>query len=279
MHRDGKWAREILSLQEPDGKWGSFHSLSSSRKSMTTEQALRRLERLGFTIEDECIQKAILYMTDCLEGRNHIPDPREKLHDWDIFTSLMLSAWIRRFTPDCPAANRTAADWTQVISHAFASGEYSHDRYLSAYREIFSMKPSGGRLVDFVSFYPLSLMKGCLPPETEDALVRYVLNHEPGIYYIYEKKLSLLPAVFESREASRYLAAAELLAEYPGGHRRLFFLSDWLNAHRSESGWDMGPAANDKVYLPLSDSWRSEKIRRADCTERISALLMKIAAR
>lgn len=51
--------------------------------SLTTEQALRRLERLGYTIEDECIQRAVDYMDNCLMGRDKIPDRREKLHDWD----------------------------------------------------------------------------------------------------------------------------------------------------------------------------------------------------
>lgn len=56
MHKDGKWAKMILALQEPDGKWGCFHSLSRFYGAdITTEQALRRLERLGFTQEDACI--------------------------------------------------------------------------------------------------------------------------------------------------------------------------------------------------------------------------------
>lgn len=42
--RDGKWAREIIALQE-DGLWGNFHTLSAPQRgaSITTEQALRRL--------------------------------------------------------------------------------------------------------------------------------------------------------------------------------------------------------------------------------------------
>ena len=63
MHKDTKWAKQIIAMQEEDGKWGSFHTLSvSSGRPITTEQALRRLERLGYTIEDVCIQKAVSYM-------------------------------------------------------------------------------------------------------------------------------------------------------------------------------------------------------------------------
>lgn len=78
MHKDGKWAKQIIALQESDGKWGCFHSLSQFYDaSITTEQALRRLQYLGFTMEDECIQKAVSYMSDCLAGKKNIPDRRE----------------------------------------------------------------------------------------------------------------------------------------------------------------------------------------------------------
>ena len=75
MHADTKWARKIISLQDDEGKWGYFHSLSQlSNAPMTTEQALRRLKYLGFTIEDNCIKKAVGYMNDCLTHRKEIPD-------------------------------------------------------------------------------------------------------------------------------------------------------------------------------------------------------------
>ena len=52
MHKESKWAKNIIAMQESDGKWGCFHSLSQFYHSpITTEQALRRLERLGYTIE------------------------------------------------------------------------------------------------------------------------------------------------------------------------------------------------------------------------------------
>ena len=45
-------------------------------------------------------------MSDCLSGKREIPDQREKLADWDVFTSLMLSTWIRRFTKDLEERRR-----------------------------------------------------------------------------------------------------------------------------------------------------------------------------
>lgn len=281
MHKDGKWAKNIIALQEPDGKWGWFHSLSQFYDApITTEQALRRLERLGYTIEDACIQKAVSYMDDCLTGKNAIPDRREKLHDWDIFTSMILAAWIRRFTLDNPNANKIAKQWADIVSCAFARGSYNHSDYVTAYQETFGIKPNGGRFIDFVSFYPISMLANSLDCSTEEALMDYVLSKEDGINYVYDKKLTTLPRSFESREASRYLGAVELLSSYASAKGRLQFVVDWLNDNRNIHGkWDMGKTVNDKVYFPLSDNWRAQGTRETDCTERINALVEKLASK
>ena len=278
MHKDGKWAKNIIALQGDDGKWGYFHSQSIvGNAPITTEQALRRLERLGYTIEDECIQKAVAYMDDCLSGKKILPDRREKLHDWNIFTSMMLATWIRRFTLDNPNANKVAKLWADVVSSAFAGGVYNHSEYVRAYHEILGMKPKGGRLMDFMNFYPISMLANCLDSKTEIAFMSYALNKETGIYYIYDKQLSVLPCCFESREASRYLGAIELLSKYRFAKGQLKFVADWLTEKRNIDGkWDMGKIVNDKIYFPLSDDWRKKERREADCTERIEALLKEL---
>lgn len=275
MHKNGKWAKDIIALQQTDGKWGWFHSLSQFYDApITTEQALRRLERLGYTIEDECIQKAVMYMDDCLTGKKAIPDRREKLHNWDIFTSMMLATWIRRFTLDNPNANAVAKQWAEIITCAFAGGVYNHSDYFMAYHATFGINPKGSRFVDFVNFYPISMLTDCLDKSTEEALMNYVLSKEDGIYYVYDKALSTLPCSFESREASRYLGAIELLSKYDFAKDKLRFVVDWLIDQRNINGkWDMGKAVNDKVYFPLSDDWRKQETREADCTERVKSLL------
>ena len=52
-HKERKWATQILEARYEDGMWGNFHALSSSVKGkpITTEQAIRRLHRLGYTKE------------------------------------------------------------------------------------------------------------------------------------------------------------------------------------------------------------------------------------
>lgn len=275
MHKHGKWAKAILALQEEDGKWGYFHSLSQFYHSpITTEQALRRLERLGFTEEDECIRRALSYMNDCLTGKNKIPDREEKVHDWGIFTSLILSAQIRRFTNKNEAANAIAEKWSKIITEAFKSGVYDHASYVSAYREIFGMKPGGGRLIDFLNFYPVSLVAGCLNEHTEKALVAYALSKENGIYYIYDKPLNLLPESFQSKEAVRYLSAIELLSKYKSAISALDFVRQWLIKNQRPDGtWDMGKDVNDKIHFPLSDDWRKKENRIKDCTEYVETLI------
>ena len=96
MYKASRWARDIIDLQQEDGSWGYYHSLAvTSESPITTEQALRRLEVLGFSMEDACIQKAVAYMDSCLAGADQIPDRQEKLHDWNIFSSMILIAFFK----------------------------------------------------------------------------------------------------------------------------------------------------------------------------------------
>lgn len=282
MYKDGKWAKQIIELQDNEGKWGIFHSMSqtTSTNNFATEQALRRLEQLGYTIEDGCIQKAVAYMNDCLIGKKSTPDYREKKHDWDIFMSLLLATWIRRFTPDNIAANKVAKQWTSIITTAFESGRYNYDDYKTAYYEILGMKPGDGSIISLESFYPISIVSGCLDDKTEKVFVEHLLDVDCGIYYIYDRKLSVLPDIFESKVASRYLAAIEMLAKYKQSRKKLDFVVEWLNNNRNENGkWDMGKSVSDKMYFPLSDNWRKKETRELDCTERITKLMSELLDR
>lgn len=279
MHKDGKWAKQIIELQDAEGKWGIFHSMSqpTSLNNISTEFALRRLERLGFTMEDKCIQKAVSYMNDCLIGEKNTPDYREQKHDWDNFMGLLLATWIRRFTLDNPAANKIAKQWADVVTGAFQSGTYDYDDYVAAYDKNFGIQKDKC-IIGMEIFYSISIVSDCLDEKTEQALVDHIL--ECGIYYIYDKKLSVLPENFESKEASRYLAAIEMLAQYKHARYKLDFVVDWLNENRDENGnWDMGKTVNDKLYFPLSDDWRKKETREVDCTERIEKLMTKLLDR
>lgn len=57
MYKETKWAKEIIGLQQPDGMWGYFYSLSEpQRYRLTTEQALRRLAVLVFTFKNKYVK-------------------------------------------------------------------------------------------------------------------------------------------------------------------------------------------------------------------------------
>lgn len=275
-HKSGKWAREIIALQQPDGSWGQFHSLKSTGPfKYTTEMALRRLWILGYTKEDLCIQKALDYMKESL-ATGEIPDPREKSHNWDAFIALILSTWIRIWEKDWEPANRIARQWTRVMNQAFAGVGYDHEAYLQAQQEEFNEKPRGGRFVDFVSFYPVALLPGCLEPDVERKYIDYILHHKEGMYYIYDKPLDQ-PPEWGTKQASWYLWAIELLLRYETAGELMGFVREWLLESRLEDGrWDMGVKSNDKILLPLSDSWRKAETRIQDSTERVQRILQKI---
>lgn len=279
--KESIWAERIISQQHSDGSWGYFHSLGlpSKDRPLTTEQALRRLQILGFTIDDEPIQKAADYMHRCLSGDIEIPDKKERLHDWRIFNQLMLSAWIRRFIPHDALAGKVAEKWAEVIDSTFRNGTYNHDSYVKAFSKVFGKPPRGGRFTDFVSFYVVSLLSNFLEDKTEKAMFDYILSHETGIYYVYESVLTEVPENFRSKQASRFIGAVELLSEYdnPKCKAKLSYVAEWLLSKREPDGsWDMGHEAKGGVYFPLSDSWRSCEARKRDCTYRIEKLLDRL---
>ncbi len=255
-HKDGKLAKEIIDLQNEEGTWGlSFHSLSlpNKRHPLTTEQALRRLKALGFTIKDAQILQAITCMKSCLLGERKIDTYSEKSHDWALFTQLMLAA------------------------KAFESGTYHNDAYLDAYKCQFSSKPRGPRELDFSDFYHIHLLQGVLSEETEERLLDYIIAKPNGLYYVYGKPLNTPPAVFASKETSWYLAAIDILLGYRSAKAKLSFAIDWIENNKDENGlWDLGKDAKDNVNYPLSDSWRKPEYRKADCSERITDILLRL---
>ncbi len=279
-HIIGKQAQEILAMQHPDGTWGNmFHSFAqpNGKNPLTTEQALRRLKVLGFTIEDEPIRKIVDCMVSCLKGERTIDNYRESGYDWDLFSRMMLSAWVRIFEPANEVALAHAKQWGKVIEVAFADGKYNPAAYSDAFAAEFAKKHTPIKEIGFTIFYPMNLLQGVLPEETERNMLDYVLASSSGIYYIYAKQLNKLPAVFASKETSYYLAAIEILVGYKTAKEKLAFVVDWLNANCDENGqWDLGPKAKDNIYFPLSDSWRKAEERRADCTERMERLLGRL---
>lgn len=279
-YKNGIWAEKIISLQKMDGSWGCFHTLSrpTREQPITTEQALRRLKILGFTKEDESIARAIQYMESCIKN----PEPIvfiEKKHDSKIYGDLMLATWLRTFDKDNEAAIDVTKKWTKIVSCAFKNGKYEYENYVAAYESIFAKKlnPKAGCLTNFVVFYQVSLLNDCFDEKIETAVFEYIMNYPKGISYIYNEPLFKLPEIFASKQTGRYLSAIELLARYRKNRSKLQFVVDWLNENKDKNGqWDLGKSAKDNIYFPLSNSWRKDEYRKADCTERINSLIKSI---
>lgn len=274
------WASEILAQQKPDGSWGQFHSLSVPTKAtpLTTEQALRRLWILGYTKEDAPIRRALRYMQVNLA----IKAPtvfHEQKHDSKLYGDTMLATWLRLFRSTDAHALAVAKQWAAILEAAFADGSYAHPAYVEAYEVTFHKKlnPKAGCLASFVVFYQLSLARPLLTEQTQQRVLHYVLQAPRGIVYLYNKPLQKLPQTFASKQASRYLAAIELLATYKTAPQQLQFVTNWILQNKKQDGkWDMGSAAKDGIYLPLSDSWKNPDNRIADCTNRIQRLLQQL---
>ncbi len=279
MYKNTVSASRIIDMQKSDGSWGLFHTLSEpSKNPLTTEQALRRLEVLGYTIKDECIKKAVEYMKECLSGDRDIPDAKEKTHDYKILRELMLATWVRRFTKEDENANNIASKWSQVISYAFTSGKYSQDDYLEAYEKILNKKANGDRFTNFVNYYQVSLTSDMYTKETEELVFDHILDNVGGIYYLgYRNKLKELPEDFSSKQANKFIASIELLTQYKCSSSKLQYVVDWINSSKAhDNTWDFGSKSKDNIYLPLSDSWRKKENRLEDSKYIVKEILKKI---
>jgi hypothetical protein len=280
-YKNGKWAKEILNAQLKDGSWGYFHcfAVPVKNKPITTGQALRRLAVLGFSIDDLPIKRAVDYMNNCLSGKNNVPDKFDKVHDSIVFNEMMLASWIKYFTEENKPANYVAKKWSEIVNYAFYNGKYDHGLYVKKYIETFNNKPKGSRLIDFCTFYQIPLLANTLDKNIEPKFFKYVLEYDCGIFYVYNNKLTDVPKIFQSKAASNYLHAIELLAKYdnPECKRQLKYVVKWLKENMTKnSEWDMGKESKDGINFPLSDSWKTEENRIKDCTYRITRLLEKL---
>jgi len=281
-YKDGKWAKDILNAQLKNGSWGYFHcfAMPLKNKPITTEQALRRLAALGFTINDLPIKKAVHYMNTCLSGKNNVPDKFDKVHDSSVFNEIMLAGWIKYFTEENKLANNAAKKWSEIVNYAFYNNKYDHNLYIKKYSEIFNSKPKGPRLIDFLTFYQIILFANTLDKNIEPLFFEYVINYPSGIYYFsYNKPVTTLPVVFQSKKTSDYLRMIELLTSYKNKkcREKLAFVKKWLESNKTNNNeWDLGKSSKDNILFPLSDSWKKDEDRIKDCTFTINKIMKKM---
>ena len=231
-YKNGKWAKKLLDMQLDDGSWGYFHTLySDSKLPITTEQALRRLEILGFTSDDRPIKNVLKYMHNCLIGKTQFPDRVEKFANWHIGKDFLLATWIKIFTEKDNAANDIAQKWVDIINASFKNSKYDHNIYKETYIKTFGIKTIHESIA---IFYLVSIVTNLLDKNIEKYYFKYILENNTGIYYMYDKKLALLPDNFMGKETNRYLRAIELLSKFnnPEGQKQLYFIGKWLNKYK-----------------------------------------------
>jgi len=276
-YKNGKWAKKLIDMQLDDGSWGYFHTLYSDRiLPITTEQALRRLEILGFTSDDKPIKKTLKYMHNCLTGKIQFPDRVEKFANWHIGKEFLLATWIKIFTEKDNVANDIAQKWVNIINAAFKNNKYDHIEYKETYIKTFRIKTVHENIA---IFYLVSIVTNLLDKNIEKNYFKYILENNTGIYYIYDRKLTLLPDSFIGKETNCYLRAIELLSKFsnPECKKQLNSVKEWLKKNTvGKNEWDMGKGSKDGISFPLSDSWKTEENRIKDCTYRINKLLNNI---
>lgn len=276
--KDGKWAREILNLQHQDGSWGYFHTLSkpTPKQPLTTEQALRRLEILGYTINDKPIQKSIKYLQNCFIGKDNIPDRAEKQLDWEKFKYLMISTWIKKFIPDDKNANDLSKKWAEIVNGSFVNNEFDQNNFNFLFYKILNYDKTK-KPIRFMTFYPIFLVANNLSKNIEPVFFNHILNYDKGItYFNYAKPLNILPQYFESKETSAYIREIEFLTEYKNNtcKKQLLFVKEWILKNKiNDNEWDIGKESKDGIYFPLSDSWKLKEDRIKDCSYKINQLL------
>ena len=76
-------------------------------------------------------------MQASLNGERKIDNYWEKTHDWELFTKLILSTWIKKFDPKNEVALDFAKRWASVIEETFSDGAYNAEAYQNAYYTAF----------------------------------------------------------------------------------------------------------------------------------------------
>lgn len=272
-----EWVKKVVDQQWNDGSWGQFHSLSSTAGlEFTTEKAMRRLYNLGLDKEDEPIKKVMAYMESFLHGQVALRDRVEKKHDWGLLTRLFAITWLLKFDPDNATAREEADKWAKVVSAGFERDSFDQGLYTEAYQSI--LKPEHGKFTwGIQNFYIVSLLTRLLAAEIEDRFLDYIMNSNKGIYYIYDRNLTICPDEINSLNSVRFLTAHEILSGYESYPDKGRHISSWLLENRTPSGiWDFGPKVKDGMYTPLSDSWRKRRGREVDSTFRALRLLHRI---
>ena len=169
--------------------------------------------------------------------------------------------------------------WAQALHDAFQSGSYDRMREIAALNELLDCRMKNP--VPFHKRYPLLILSATrhqLSDDLERKMLDYVMHTPSGIYYVYEKNISINPPIL-SRDFGGWLRAHQLLSRFRLWTTLATEAVNWIWAQRTDEGfWDVGSSIARKPWtsFPLSESWRRPKNRIIDSTVEILGLLSKV---
>jgi len=261
----------LESIQNPDGGFGRFHSMSKD-KEITTEKALRRFWFLNLNKDTPIVNKCLEYVKKCLDKEIVIPDRREKVINWDVFEELMFASWLNLFEIKDEKILSIQLKWKEVIELSIINDKFDYFEYKKQYRIMFGKQ--GLREITPSNFYMVCLLKDFLSPLKKHAYFQYVM--EKGIYYIYSKNLFELPKIFDSKDTIHYLVAIKLIKPY-ANEGDLNFVLSWLNENRKQNGnWEMPSLKSDGIIFPTSSNWRKIENKLSDINSFINGIVLTL---
>jgi len=278
-----KWIALLHNSQQPDGTWGRFHTQDTTVKQpfLTTEAAIRAALDIGLDQHSPVLQKVQQAIVGYVEGSTCWPDPPEK-HDnplaWFIWVRHYSAAVMAQIDPRHPLLEEYWHIWAEAVQTAFLTGSYDRHREIEALNSL--LKCCMKNPVPFHVKYPLLILSATdnrLPTELERRLLDFLIYHQKGIYYIYDKAISMRPAIL-SKGFWGWIQAHKLLSRFLLWRMVAQDALDWIWAQRTAQGfWDLGSKIYRKPYTsyPLSETWRRPENRLIDYTVEMLTLLSK----
>lgn len=251
----------LFRLQQPDGGFGRFHSLSQGA-DITTEKVLRRCLFLGLDKTNPGLKRILDYVRKCLNREIVIPDRPEKIGQWDHFLDLMFSAWLRLFDDGSDEVIPVVKQWTTLIESSIVDDHFDFLLYSHHNQQLFGKIRSGQRVIDPTNFYVVALLSKRLSEPASRCYFDYVL--EKGIYYIYGQDLRIVPERFDDQKTIHYLNAIALAASYYLSSSKIRVIREWIRKHQMPDGnWIMQQIKPDGIVFPVAENWRkaTDKIR------------------
>jgi hypothetical protein len=281
--QESKWIALLQNTQQPDGTWGRFHTQDTKIKQpfATTEAAIRAALDSGLDRYSPILQKTQKALEDYVVGKTCWPDPPEK-HDnplaWFVWVRHYSAAVLSQIDPHHPLLEEFWNTWAEAVTASFRSGSYDRQREIKALNELLNCRMKNP--VPFHVMYPLLILSATdnrLPGDLERQLLDYVLRSPRGIYYMYDKTLSL-PLPILSKHFWSWTQAHRLLSRFRLWRELAEEVLSWIWDQRNAAGfWDLGSQISRKPYssFPLSESWKRAENRLIDCSVEMLTLLAR----